>query len=153
MGVHLLTWQITDVDGKTKSVVMPLADTESVADIQTFVTNHALLLDAVIDGYISQVTVAYAMTLPGGLDVTPEDDMLVSTGGLFSFTATGTAYRKAIYVPTVKNSLISNSKDIANAGAVATWITDVLSGTEVSVTDNYENVLSAFLSGTRVNRK
>jgi len=153
MGVHLLTWQDTDVDGKTKSVVMPMADAESVADIQTFVTNHAPLLDACIDGYISQVTVAYAMTLPGGLDVTPEDDMLVSTGGLFSFTATGTAYRKAIYVPTIKNSLISNSKDIPNAGAIATWITDLLSGTEVDITNNFENVLSAFLSGTRVNRK
>ncbi len=56
-------------------------------------------------------------------------------------------------VPSIKNSLISNSKDIPNAGAIATWITDVLSGTEVSITDNYENVLSAFLSGTRTNRK
>jgi len=153
MGVHLLTWQITDADGNTRSIVMPMADTESVADIQTFVTNHAALLDAVVDGVISKASVQHALTLPGGLDATPEADMLVSTGGLFSFTATGTDYRKSIYVPTVKMALISDSKDIPNAGDVAAWITDLLSGTEISPTDNFENVLAAFLSGTRVNRK
>ena len=153
MGVHLLTYQVTDAAGETKSVVIPMADTEAIADIQTFVTNHTALLDAVVDGVITKATVSYALTLPGGLDATPEADMLVSTGGLFSFTATGTGYRKSIYVPTVKNTLISDSKDIPNAGAVAAWITDLLSGTEVSPTDNYENVLAAFLSGTRVNRK
>lgn len=153
MGVHLLSWTITDADGKTKSIVMPMADSEAIADVQTFVTNHAALLDAVVDGVITSAQVQYSLTLPGGLDATPEDDMLVGDGGLFAFSATGTAYRKSIYVPTVKLALISNNKDIANAGAVATWVTDLLSGTEVSLTDNYENVLAAFLSGTRVKRK
>lgn len=153
MGVHLLSFQITDADGKTKSVVMPMADTESIADIQTFVTNHAPLLDNVVDGVISQASVQYSLTLPGGLDATPEDDLLVSTGGLFGFSATGTAYRHGIYVPTVKLALISNSKDIANAGDTATWITDLLSGTEVTLTNKFENVLAAFLGGLRVNRK
>lgn len=153
MGVHLLTFQVTDADGKTKSIVYPMADTESIADLQTFVTNHAALLDAIVDGVLTQASVQYALTLPGGLDATPEDDMLVSTGGLFGFSATGTAYRFGIYVPTVKNALISNSKDIPNAGDTAAWITDLLSGTEVTITNQYENVLAAFLSGLRVNRK
>lgn len=153
MGVHLLTFTILDSAGKTKSVVVPMADTESITDIQTFVTNHAALLDAVIGGVIQSAQVQYALTLPGGLNATPADDMPVSRGGLFAFSATGTAYRKSIYVPTVLASLISNDGDIPNAGATATWITDLLSGTEISPTDNYENVLASFLSGSRVNRK
>lgn len=153
MGIHLLTWQIQDSNGDTKSVVMPMADSEAIADIQTFVTNHAALLDAVIGGVIAKATVSYALTLPGGLNPTPADDKPVSRGGLFGFSATGTTYRKGIYVPTVLDTLIANSGDIPNSGVTATWITDLLSGTEVSITDNYENVLSAFLSGERVDRK
>lgn len=153
MAISLLSWQILDAGGKTKSIVMPMAATESQADIQTFVTNHAPLLDAIIDGVITGASVQLALTLPGGLETVPAVDMLVSTGGLFGFSVTGSAYRKALYVPAVKNSLISDTKDIPNAGAAATWITDVLSGTEVSITDNFENPLAAFLGGERVNRK
>lgn len=153
MAVSLLSWQILDAGGKTKSIVMPMAGTESQSDIQTFVTNHAPLLGAVLDGVITGVSVQLALTPPGGLPTTPLADKLVSTGGLMGFSCVGTDYRKAIYLPTVKNALISDTRDIPNTGDMADWITDLLSGTEVSITDNYENVLSAFLGGTRVNRK
>jgi len=153
MGVHLLSYTIQDADGKTKSVVIPMADTEAIADIQTFVTNHSALLDACLDGIITKAAVSYALTLPGGLNDTPANDSHVEEGGLFAFNATGTSYRKSIYVPAYAKSLIANSGDIANAGDTAAWITDLLSGTEVSPTDNFENVLASFLSGTLKYRK
>ena len=153
MGVHLLAWQITDGAGATKSIVMPMADAESIADIQTFVTNHALILDDVVGGVITAATVSYALTLPGGLDPTADIDHPVKHGGLFGFSATGTAYRYGIYVPTVKHALIAEGGNIANAGDTATWITDLLSGTEISPTNKHENVLASFLSGKWVDRK
>jgi len=153
MGVHLLTFQITDGYGLTKSVVIPMADTEAIADIQTFVTNHAPHLDEVIGGVITKASVQYALTLPGGLDSVAENDHPVKHGGLFAFSVTGSAYRKSIYVPTVLHTLIAEGGNIANSGFTAAWITDLLSGTEISPTNNHEQVLASFLSGKQVDRK
>jgi len=132
---------------------MPMASSEAIADIQTFVTNHAASLDAIVGGVIQSAQVSYALTLPGGLNDTPDDDRPVSRGGLFAFSAAGTAYRSSIYVPTIIPTLVANNGDIARAGATDTWLTDLLSGTEVSLTDKFENVLTAFLEGSRANRK
>lgn len=153
MPVNLVSFQITDSGGSTRSVVLPCADTETLTDIQSFVTNNASVLDDTIAGIISGASVNMALTLPGGLNATPADDKLVDLGGLLGFDVADSDYRTSIYHPTTLSNLIDNSKNIQNAGAMATWITALLAGTYVDITDKHENSLVSFLSGKRVHRK
>ena len=153
MGVHLISWKITDAAGAAKSIVMQCADTETYANIALFVLQVDSLLDAVVDVVITSATVAMNCPIDGGLDETPEDDMLVGDGGVMGFAVTGSAYRTSMFIPTVKLNLIGNDRDIANAGATAALITALLSETNIALTDKHENVLASFLSGTRRSRK
>jgi len=153
MGVHLLTFTITDAGGKSKAFVLPMADTEAIADIQAFVTATALAVDDCIGGIISSAQVAYALTLPGGLNATPVDDRLVNQGGLLAFAVTGSDYRTSSYLPTVVDALVGNNRDIENSGDMATLITALLATGSITLTDKHENPLASFLKGTRVNRK
>jgi len=153
MGVHLISFKISDAAGKSKSIVFPCPDTATYAEVCAFVTQIDSLVDGVISGIIDSASVQMACPIDGGLNATPADDMLVEDGGLLGFSVTGSAYRTGLYIPTYSQSLIGNDKDIPNAGATASLITALLSGTNVDVTDKWENPLAAFLKGTRVHRK
>lgn len=153
MGVHLVSMKITDAGGNSKSVVFPCPDTATYAEIAAFVLQVDSLVDACISGIIDSAQVTMSCPIDGALNPTPADDMLVSDGGLLGFSATGTAYRSGIYIPTYASALIGNDKDIPNSGATATLITALLGGTNIDVSDKFENQLDAFLSGAKVHRK
>jgi len=153
MGVHLITFKITDSGGKSKSIVMQCADTETYADIALFVLQVDSLIDTVIDGVITSAQVSMNCPIDGGLNATPVDDMLVSDGALLGFAVTGSAYRDAFYIPTVKLTLMGNDKDVPNASDMATLITALLSGTNIDLTNKHEQVYASFLTGSRVSRK
>lgn len=153
MGVHLISFQITDAGGKTRSVVMPTADSETYAAICAFVLEVDSLLDAVIGGYISNASVQMTCPLGAGLATSATADYHVSDGGLLSFGATGTAYRSSIYVPTYDRALIDDNKSIADAGATQALQQAILGGVNVTITDKWENALSSFLGGSGVHRK
>lgn len=153
MGVHLLRYQVTDAAGKTRNIVLPMADSEVIADIQSYVTANSVAIGAVLGGVITACSVDYALTLPGGMKATYDADHLVSTGGKFAYTVTGSPYRFSFYVPTYLLTLISDSKDIPRSGATDTFLNAIEATANVSLTDKHENPLSGFLNGLRVNRK
>lgn len=154
MAVHVISITITDAGGHKKAVNLYTPDTTTPANVQTFLTAHLPLLDEIISGVISAVTLSIAMVLPVGLDVVPLNDMLVDNGGLFGFTADGTQYRHGIFVPTINLALMNNDWSIPDAGDIQTWEQSVLSGEAViSLTNKHEQELLAFLGGERVNRK
>lgn len=153
-GVHVISIVIEDAGGHRKAINLHCSDTETLSDIQTFITAHLPKLDAMISGKIVAATVQMALTLPGGLSTTALADMLVDDGGLFGFGVTGTGYRYATFVPTVNLTLMDNDWSIADAGAVQTWEQSVLSGeSAITLTNKHEQALASFLSGTRVKRK
>lgn len=153
MGVHLVTMTITDAGGNSKSVVLPVPDTATYAEICSFVLEIDSLVDAVISGIIESAQVTMNCPIDGGLNSTPADDMLVSDGGILGFAVSGSVYRTSIYIPTYAANLMSNDKDIPNSGATASLVTALLGGANADVSDKFENVISAFLSGTKVHRK
>ncbi|KKM74446.1 hypothetical protein LCGC14_1400230 [marine sediment metagenome] len=153
MGVHLVTFQITDAGGNSKSIVIPCPDTATYTEIAAFVLEVDSLIDACISGIITNAQVMMSCPIDGGLNPTPADDMLVIDGGLLGFSATGTAYRSGLYIPTYANSLMGNDKDIPNTGATAALVTALIGGVNIDVSDKFENHLDAFLSGAKVHRK
>lgn len=153
MGVHLISFKITDSAGKSKSLVFSTPDTATYAECAAFVLQVDSLVDACISGIVSSASVTMSLPIDGALNSTPADDMLVSDGGLLSFDVTGTAYRDSIFIPTVALALMGNDKDIPNTGDMATLITALLSGTNIDLSNKYEQLYASFLSGTRSHRK
>jgi hypothetical protein len=149
----LVSFRIVGANGAKKSMVIPVASASTQAEIEAFVAEIDQLLDNCIDGYIDLVTVTKSVSFSVTGD-TAAADRHVDDGGLLSFSATGIDLKYGIYVPTFALSLITDtSKDIANAGATATFLAALLGGANVDVTDRNDHVLSGFLKGTRVSRK
>jgi uncharacterized membrane protein len=153
MAVNLISISVVDAGGGRRAIVLPVASTETIDAIQSWVTNRIGLFDAVIGGVIEACTVQMALALPGGLKDTAIDDHLVDHGGLLSFSCAGTPYRYSVYVPTYLQTLIENDKTIPNTGATLTNTASMLAETYVTFTDKYANAFASFLGGNRVNRK
>lgn len=156
MGVHLLTYQITDEGGKTRNVVLPVPDTYTVVQAQAFTDVFLDKLDNAIGGIITKAAILFNLSLSGMAfgKGTPVADHPVKHGGLLGFAVNGSVYRHSIYIPTYLQTLIDENQSIANAGASAALITSILSGEAViSVSDLHENDLITFLSGRGVDRK
>jgi hypothetical protein len=91
--------------------------------------------------------------IDGALNDTPADDMLVTTGGRITMNVTGTPYADSFYLPTLATTLYDNNGVVENAGAMATLVTALLSGTNIDVSNRHEQLWASFRSGARANRK
>jgi len=154
MAVHVISVVVQDGSGAKRAMNLYCADSETPADIQTFLTAHIPKLDDIVGGVIIAASLTQAMVLPGGLDTPALADHPVKWGGLFGFSATGTQYRHGIYVPSILHTLVSEGGSIPDAGAIATWEASVLSGeAAIALTNKHEQPLAAFLGGEQRDRK
>lgn len=148
-------FRIADADGDTSSmsVQVPLGAL-TLAHLVEFAEELAVLIDDSIDGVIQAITVATAVSLPGGLQASPVAGSEVQKGGLLSFVAAGTPYRWSVRVPAMTpakftgNLVDDTDSDIA---ALIAAFEDGLdsSGTTVSPCDKYENDLTAYIEGVK----
>lgn len=147
--VDVLSYTIQDAAGKQKTFAQYIADGTTVADIQDIVNTGAPLLDAVVDGKIISAQVVLGLALPGGLKADAIDGNRVREGALLDYTADDTSYRQSFYVPSTRNSFFTaGTDDVANTGAMATFITFVL-----GFFDKAGNALSSYIDGVRTFRK
>jgi len=152
MGVHVISVPILDDAGKTRALNLYCDDSETIANVQLFVTDLIPALDAVTGGKIVSANVTMALAI-GTPKASPLADHFNTLGALMAFGAADTQYRHGLYVPCYRHSLISAGA-IANSGDTQTFQELVLSGGgHVALTNKAAQALDAFLGVERTTRK
>ena len=119
MADSLLSIKVGDDAGASKTVPVFFTPSVTPANIQTFLTAFAPLLNDVIDGIIESASLTLDLTVPGGLRTTPVVDSTVRRGAVESF-ANPSRFAWSLYVPTFSLTKITGGNiDVADADVVA----------------------------------
>lgn len=147
-----LSYKIIGDQGDTKTLVINFPATVTLAQITSFNTAFAPLLDAVIDGVIMEVRVRLQLTLPGGLRSSPVAGSDVHEGALLTFDVDSTTFAFSHYIPTWRD-YSDDQVNLAGTG-VSAFITELEDGDgTISPSDRYANDLVTNTAATKVNRK
>ena len=152
-----VSFGITDFAGKRKTAPFLFPSGSSDAQIQTFIDNAAIDLDAVIDGKLADVFVTRQFNLPAvGLKGSAINGNMVREGALLSFDVASTPYGYSVYVPSWSNTGFSGNT-VLNTGARSVFIADLVDGaalgTTIQAADRYANDIVSYLGGKRTFRK
>lgn len=153
--VTVASVQITDFDGAVKSIPIYLPSTMDSADVITFLQTLAPLIEAAIDGKVTNLSFTVGVDLPGGLKANATVGNRVSVGALLAFDVADSAYSHSIYIPTWENAGFSG-KSVLNTGVYATLITNLvteMAGITGAPTSEEGNDLAGFLKGSYRIRK
>jgi hypothetical protein len=112
----LVSFRLIDDAGRVGHVNLYVYDSPAIADIQTFVTSLAPLLDAVTGARIDNCTVASQLTLPGTLKAEAVANHPISWGANFSFDIQNSQYRWTQHVPAIMQTLLTGDEVIVDAG-------------------------------------
>lgn len=120
----LLSVELLDNLGVTVSMdtFHTVADTATLADLQTFINAYIPKLDAITDSQITAITPKLKMAIPGSAKATPAATAENERTGLFNFSQATVNYKNGIAVPAIKDSLITNGKIDLTAGAITDWV-------------------------------
>ena len=119
MADSLLSVKVADDAGKSKTVPVFFTPSVTPANIQTFFTAFAPLLNDVIDGVILSASMTLDLTMPSGLRTSPVADSTVRRGAVESF-ANPSRFAWSLYVPSFSLTKITGGQiDIADADVVA----------------------------------
>lgn len=115
----LVSVMVSDGDGDSRAAKVHLPPATSEADIQTFLTAYAPLLDAVVDGKILSAVYQKPLTLPGGLKAGAVALSEVQKGANFSFI-NASRYKYGVWVPVWTPSLFTGDVvNMSGAGVAA----------------------------------
>lgn len=155
MTTDILSYGIVDGDGDHKSVPIYIPHGLTLAQMQTFATAQAALLNAVIDGMIDSITATFTLTIPGGLNGTPANGVEAQKGALLDFVASGTPYKFGLYVPTWKPSLFTgDNANLNDSGPVDAFVGSMVAGaTPAFPSDKYGNDLTGIVRAVKRFRK
>lgn len=151
-------YQIRDDNGLVNPATLyaVIADTKTLADIQTGLNALTPKLAACIDGENAKINVTLHMAVVSG-NAAPVAESNNNEVGNITFEVDGIKYPVTVTIPNYKDSLAVQGQ-IANTGATATLITELITptGSWAQFTDKYLNDITAFLRGRtsfRGNRK
>ena len=156
--ITTLSFSVEDAKGQRGTALIRIPASFTHAQVTTFAANLAPVLDAVLGAKILGMSVAYDLTLPGGLKGTADANNDVQESGLFTFAAAGTIYKESQRVPGFKESLfVGTTIDVA-AGAGLSYKNAMLAGLDgggvtVLPCDRYGNDLTALSSAVKTFRK
>jgi hypothetical protein len=149
-----LEYQIQDDNGLVNpaTAYILLADTKTLADIQTELNAMTPKLAAVVDGATTKINITLHFAVVSG-NASPVAESNNQEGANLTFDVTGIKYPFTYHIPNFKDSLAVQGQ-IANAGATATLITYMLSGASAwDFIDRDLHVFAAFNRGRTSFRK
>lgn len=142
-------YQIQDDNGLVNPMTLyaKIADTKTLADIQTGLNALTPKLAAICDGAQTKINVTLHMAVVSGT-ATPVAESNNNETGNITFEVENIKYPVTVNIPNFKDSLAVQGQ-IANSGAMATFITEIVSptGSWCEFTDKYLNDITGFLRG------
>lgn len=150
---NLLSVSVMDASQGVKAIPIYFPTSVTVANLQTYLTALAPLLDACIDAKIIQAQATTQLTLPGGIKTDAVVGNTVHEGALFSFNAASTIYKPSVYFPSWENAGFAGDVALESTpyDALLAAIVDGLSTFQPS--DKYANDVSGVVGGVRKFRK
>lgn len=150
---NLLSVSVMDASQGVKAIPIYFPTSVTVANLQTFFTSLAPLLDACIDAKITSAQATTQLTVPGGIKTDAVVGNTVHEGALFSFNAAATIYKPSIYFPSWENAGFAADVALESTpyDALLAAITAGLSTFQPS--DKYANDISSVVGGVRKFRK
>ena len=159
MALFNVSIRVEDADGDSQTFVVPVPrGTLTLAQITSYAQQLVSLIDDIISGQITGISVCIGIELPGGIKSSPLAFSEVQKGANLSFAATGTVYRHTIRIPSVQPALfIGDALDVEDT-AVALVIAALVSGlsaggTTVQPSNFYEMDISGLLDAQKSFRK
>ena len=140
--------QITDALGvtTTSDLFLQMADTVTLAGLNTWAADYLPLLDAITDGQISGQVFHVHGTLPAGIKVSPASTAEVERTGLFNFSQSSSRYKFGIDVPAIADSKITGGKINLSDSDISAWKTFIGAVTAgVTVVSKFALALGALL--------
>lgn len=153
MADTLLSMAVVDADGDSKRVQVFLPAATTQAAIVTFSDSFSALLDAVIDGQITDISYTISVPVPGGLKASPVANSEVQKGALFSFL-NASRYKWGQYIPTwIPANFTGDEVDLEATGVAAflAAYTAGLAGT--NPTNGYSDDLTSLAGNRKAFRK
>jgi hypothetical protein len=125
---------IRDAPGSESIVRIHMPTNTEIATFQTFLGDTATLIDAVVKGKITSLSVGIGVDLPGGLKSTPDSAADVEEGARFIFgTANGGSTR--VRLPTFDEAKMVSGTDLVNTSDtdVAAFVTQMIDGETITL--------------------
>lgn len=131
--VWTINYTIVDEKNKTSSTEANLPDATTLADAKLWAAEMAKLLNPLITGAITKISISLDVALPAGIRAAAASGSDVEEGGRFQFGVTGGFYT-AMRLPTFLESKVNaGSKDVNIAdAAVAAYITAMTTGIDLT---------------------
>lgn len=146
--VHTIGVGVLDYTGKNKSIAIYCPATVPLATVQTDLNTYLPLIDAAIDGKITDAQVTIGLSLPGGLKGAAVAGNTVREGALDGYSAASTAFKFSYFIPSWANAGFAGNA-VLNTGAYGAANAAILA----FGSDRDGNLLTAFISGRRTFRK
>jgi hypothetical protein len=121
--------QVTDAKGAARRSHVYLQTGGTLVEIQGFVDANAPLLDAIIEGLVTDISFTRTLVIPGGLKGAAIADSDVEEGANMLFDVAATPYAHGIRLPTILQTLLTGYEvDIADLDVIA-WGNSIINGT------------------------
>jgi len=152
-----LEYQIQDDNGLVNPATfyVKIADSKTLANLQTELNTMTPLVAAVTDGATPKINLTLHFAVNSG-NASPVAESNNNEAANITFDVSGIKYPWTLNIPNFKDSLAVQGQ-IANSGATASLVTYLVSGaTDIGFVDKYLNDLTAFNRGRttfRGNRK
>jgi hypothetical protein len=134
-----------DDAGKRTSIRVHVPSASTPAQMQALSNDIAVALDAITGCRIESAAVTTALTLPGTLKSSVDQDALRQVGANFSYDAANSNYSFTVRVPAFPESLYSGGEVNVADALIAAFNTAMVTGDgTIAPSDEYANDLSAF---------
>jgi hypothetical protein len=151
--VDIVSFKVVDAFGSTRTVPIAVATGATLANLQAWSQAVELAIDAVIDGYVSDIVVALTLPLNAGKKTATTGGNRVGTGARLTYDVTDSDYSDSVFVPTWKDAGFAGENVLAS-GAYQTF-EDLLHTATNSITAANQDGLAYldFLRGVYAQRK
>lgn len=151
--VDIVSFKVIDQFAATRTIPIAVATGATLANLQAWSQAVELALDAVMDGYVSDITVSLTLPLNAGKKTATTGGNRVGTGARLTYDVTDSDYSDSVFVPTWKDAGFSGEEVLATG--VYQTLEDLLHTATNSITATDKDALAYadFLRGVYAQRK
>jgi len=104
---------IQDAPGSESIVRIHMPNNTEIANFKTFIQDTAIIIDALIKGKITNLSIGLGVDLPGGIKSAPDSSADVEEGARFIFNAANGGFAR-VRLPTFDEAKFVTGSDLVN---------------------------------------
>lgn len=151
--VDIVSFKVRDQFNATRTIPLAIATGQTLANITTWAQAVELALDAVMDGFVEDITVSLSIALSGSAKTSTTGGNRVGTGARLTYDVASSDYSDSVFVPTWEDAGFSG-ENVLTTGDYQT-LEDLLhtATNGITATDKDGLAYADFLRGVYAQRK